>query len=192
MIHHYGPQVNFIDKPQLRTVLTKLCSPEVVQPLINTYVHYLYTHLLEEVINQEFAQKSVSIPTRMTQAHPDKLLTSDVIDPNQKAVCINLARAGTFPTHVCYEQLHLCLNQELIRQDHIFAARMTNDQHQVTSTHLDGFKIGGDVDNAIVLIPDPMGATGTTVISTVEHYKKKIPGQAKKYIALHLIITPEY
>lgn len=192
MNHHYGPQVSILDKPNLISVLTNLCSPKTVQPLINQYVKYLYSELIATVINSELLLEEVAVPTRMTSDHPDKLLTAKIINPNQKAICVNLARAGTYPSHLCYEQLHMFLKQEFIRQDHIFAARMTNDDYQVTSTLLDGFKIGGDVDQALVLIPDPMGATGTTIISTIEHYKRKIPGKAKKYIAIHLIITPEY
>lgn len=192
MNHHYGPQVSILDKPNLTSVLTTLCSPKTVQPLINQYVNYLYTELLASVINSELLLEEVAVPTRMISDHPDKLLTANIINPNQKAICVNLARAGTYPSHLCYEQLHMFLKQENIRQDHIFAARMTNDDYQVTSTLLDGFKIGGDVDQALVLIPDPMGATGNTIISTIEHYKKKIPGKAKKYIAIHLIITAEY
>ncbi len=192
MKHHYGPQVCIYDKPNLLSVLATLCSPETVQPLINQYVHYLYSQMLAEVLNNEFTHQIQSIKTRMSKDHPESLLQTAILDKNQKAVCVNLARAGTYPSHLCYEQLHLFLNQENIRQDHIFAARMTNDNYQVTSTHLDGFKIGGDIDEAIVMIPDPMGATGTTVISTIEHYKKKVPGKAKKFIAMHLIVTPEY
>lgn len=192
MKHHYGPQVCIYDKPNLLSVLATLCLPETVQPLINQYVHYLYSQMLAEVLNNEFSHQIQSVKTRMSKDHPESLLHTAILDKNQKAVCVNLARAGTYPSHLCYEQLHLFLNQENIRQDHIFAARMTNDNYQVTSTHLDGFKIGGDVDQAIVMIPDPMGATGTTVISTIEHYKKKVPGKAKKFIAMHLIVTPEY
>ena len=37
-----------------------------------------------------------------------------------------------------------------------------------------------------------MGATGHTLAAALDFYKKTIPGQAKKYIAMHLIVTPEY
>ena len=37
-----------------------------------------------------------------------------------------------------------------------------------------------------------MGATGGTIVSALDYYKKEVLGQAKKYIALHLIVTPEY
>lgn len=192
MKHHYGPQVYILDKPNLLSILSSLCSPETYQPQINHYVHYLYSQLLAEVLNNEFPHTTQSLATRMTAYHPENLLTTKVLLKEQKVVTVNLARAGTYPSHICYEQLHLFIKQQNIRQDHIFAARMINDQEQVTSTHLDGFKIGGDIDNSIVLIPDPMGATGTTIISTIEHYKKKVAGKAQKFIAMHLIITPEY
>ncbi|MCK6599612.1 MAG: uracil phosphoribosyltransferase [Bdellovibrionaceae bacterium] len=191
MDHYYGPNVHLLDKPSLTSILANLCSPTTYQPQINTYVNYLYSQLLSEVVNDHFDTEVHYIETRMSKDHPQSLLKATKIK-NQKAVCINLARAGTFPSHLCYEQLHLFLSQDNIRQDHIFAARMTNDNYQVTSTQLDGFKIGGDINDAIVLIPDPMGATGTTVVSTIEHYKKKVPGKAKKFIAIHLIVTPEY
>ncbi len=44
----------------------------------------------------------------------------------------------------------------------------------------------------MVLFPDPMGATGSTLVSALDFYKNNVHGKAKKFIALHLIITPEY
>ena len=40
--------------------------------------------------------------------------------------------------------------------------------------------------------PDPMGATGGSISYCIDHYKNKVEGKAKKYIALHLMVTPEY
>jgi uracil phosphoribosyltransferase len=65
----------------------------------------------------------------------------------------------------------------------------------VTGSQVSGHKIGGDVDSAIVLFPDPMGATGGTLVEAVSLYKnigKGTSKPAKKYIALHCIVTPEY
>ena len=69
-----------------------------------------------------------------------------------------------------------------------------NDQHQVTGSSMGGCKIGGPIDDAIVLFPDPMGATGSTLVQVLDIYKKAAAREktAKKFIALHLIITPEY
>jgi uracil phosphoribosyltransferase len=88
--------------------------------------------------------------------------------------------------------LNELLNPDNVRQDHIWASRVTNATHQVTGTDLGGAKIGGDVDQAFVLFPDPMGATGGTIVSAVDLFKAKMGGKAAAYIALHLIITPEY
>jgi uracil phosphoribosyltransferase len=55
-----------------------------------------------------------------------------------------------------------------------------------------GSKIGGDKDNSIIIIPDPMGATGSTVKHVYDYYEKEIKGEAQTYIGLQLIVTPEY
>ena len=55
-----------------------------------------------------------------------------------------------------------------------------------------GSKIGGGQDGAIVLFPDPMGATGGSLSYCLDHYKKKVAGKALCYVGMHLIITPEF
>ena len=62
----------------------------------------------------------------------------------------------------------------------------------MVGSNIGGAKIGGDVDDAIVLFPDPMGATGGSLSTAIEMYKKKVPGKMRKIICLHLIVTPEY
>ena len=190
--HHYGPQVHLLQHPVLSGALAKLCSPETLQPEINRLVELLYTQLISYVCCHEFAREDFSQPTRMTNDHPKVFLHGQRLAQNQKAVCVNLARAGTYPTHLCYDFLHEALPALNLRQDHIFAARITNLQHHVTGTALGTAKIGGDVENAHVIFPDPMGATGNTIVSAIEYYKKTIVGPARKYLALHLIVTPEY
>jgi uracil phosphoribosyltransferase len=190
--HKYGPQLKILTSPFLNGILAKLCSPQTYQPEINRLVHLLYTHLISAVIDHEFDKQSATLPTRMTQAHPDQWLTTERVHPDQRVVCVNLARAGTYPSHVCYDFMHEALPQENIRQDHIFASRLVSSNEKIESTELSGYKIGGGIENAFVLFPDPMGATGTTIISSLDHYKKNVPGQPKKFIALHLIVTPEY
>ena len=190
--HHYGPQVHLVDNPFLNGLLAELCSPHTFQPEINRLVEMIYTDLISKVVNQEFSREAFKIPTRMTEHHPDIELSGVRIAKSQKAVCVNLARAGTYPSHICYNFLHMALPAAHLRQDHIFAARMTDIDQHVTGAQFGGLKIGGDVTDAHVIIPDPMGATGSTIVSTVDYYKQKVPGPAKKFIALHLIVTPEY
>jgi uracil phosphoribosyltransferase len=190
--HHYGPQVHLLDNAFLHGVLARLCSPETFQPDINRLVELLYNHLISTAVNAEFGHENFEQPTRMTEFHPDQRLKGHRLARDQKAVVVNLARAGTWPSHICYDFLHYALPAANIRQDHIMAARVTNDSHHVTGTNFGGYKIGGDVKNSFVIIPDPMGATGNTLVQSMDHYKKQVEGPARKFIALHLIVTPEY
>lgn len=190
--HQYGPQVHLIDNAFLSGLLAKLCSPESFQPEINRLIEVLYTHLISIAVNKEFKIESFEQPTRMAEYHPNNLLSGNRISLEEKAVCVNLARAGTYPSHICYNFLHFALKPQNIRQDHIFAARMTDAKEQVTGAQFGGLKIGGDVEQAHVIFPDPMGATGNTIVSSIDYYKKQVPGNAKRFIALHLIVTPEY
>ncbi|MBX9765739.1 MAG: uracil phosphoribosyltransferase, partial [Bdellovibrionales bacterium] len=173
-------------------LLARLCQPETTQPLINQLVELLYSDLVKIVLEQEFPKVKIKVPTRMTAKHPGQLLEAEVIKRNQTAVTVNLARAGTYPSHICFNTLNFILNPEGVRQDHILASRMTDLSHKVTGTDLGGAKIGGGIDNSIVIFPDPMGATGGTISSALQHYKQSVAGRAQKFIALHLIITPEY
>lgn len=190
--HHYGPQVHLLKSPALEGWLAKLCSPETIQPEINHLVTRLYSTLARVVIDRELPTEDFQIPTRMTQAHPEIFLKGTRIERSSKAIVVNLARAGTYPSHLVYERLHDFLEPSGIRQDHIFASRTTNSSAQVTGTEFGASKIGGGQTNAHVIFPDPMGATGNTLVAAVDHYKKIVPGTAAKYLALHLIVTPEY
>lgn len=190
--HLYGPQVHLLQNPFLYGLLAKLCSPNTFQPEINRLVETLYRNLLVEVMNAEFPAEKFDQVTRMTSAHPDQKVRGQRLRPDQRVICVNIARAGTYPSHVCYDSLHDVIRPEHIRQDHIYAARTVDGRNQVTGTEIGATKIGGDKENAVILFPDPMGATGNTIIAAIDHYKKNVPGRSQKIIALHLIVTPEY
>ncbi len=190
--HHYGPQFHLINNVFLESLLTRLCLNQTKQPEINRLVEKLYHGLIEAAVNRLFRKEIKSYSTRMSELHPGVQLTAQGFSQETKAVSVNLARAGTFPSHICYDFLHTILPPENLRQDHIFAARMTDNAHQVTGTHLGSFKIGGSVENSFVIFPDPMGATGGTLASAIDYYEEQIQGPAENFIALHLVVTPEY
>lgn len=190
--HYYGPQVHILNNTYLNGLLAKLCAAETFQPEINHLVDMLYSHLLTVVMNEQFPKETVELATRMVDYHPDKKLKAERIQNQQKVISVNIARAGTYPSHICFNALHYAISHACLRQDHIFAARATNGQNQVTGTEIGATKIGGDKKDSIVLFPDPMGATGNTLLAALDYYKKAVAGQARKLIALHLIVTPEY
>jgi uracil phosphoribosyltransferase len=190
MKHHYGPNVHILSDPFLLSHLAQLCAEETIQPVINELVTTLYSSLLKIVVNQEFPTHQTQVRTRMAEMHQEGILQGPIINPTVPIVTVNLARAGTLPSHICYTSLNYFMNPKTVRQDHISIGRTTDDQEKVTGSRVSGHKIGGDVDGAIVLFPDPMGATGGTLCKAVELYKTR--GEARKYIAIHCIVTPEY
>lgn len=190
--HHYGPRVFLLNDLFHSSLLARVCHPEMVQPSINQAVSVLYSKLLTTAVSNEFEQEAFSAPTRMTKDHPDCPLQGHRIKVDQKVVVVDLARAGIFPSQICYEILHWLLPPAQIRQDHVFASRLIDHHHAVIGTQIGSHKIGGDIQDSIVVFPDPMGATGTTIISAIDFYKKNVAGPAKRFLALHLIVTPEY
>ena len=190
--HRYGANVRLIGGPASMTWLARLCAPETFQPQINSLVERLYTNLVERAIDSEFPRATATVPTRMTEAHPSCPFEGEIVDPSARAVVVNLARAGTFPSHVCFEALCEILDPRRVRQDHILASRLVDAGERVTGASFAGAKIGGDVHDSTVIFPDPMGATGNTIVQALDHYKSLAGGKARRYCALHLIVTPEY
>jgi uracil phosphoribosyltransferase len=115
-----------------------------------------------------------------------------VLAPSTKAITVGIARAGTMPSQVVYELLNDVLDPAGVRQDHLFMSRSTDEAGRVIGTTWHDAKIGREVDGRIVLFPDPMGATGSSMVRALEHYKKQLEGTPGRCITMHLIITPEY
>ncbi|MCA8959547.1 MAG: uracil phosphoribosyltransferase [Planctomycetes bacterium] len=192
MAHGYGPNVHIMAQPYLLTQLATLCGPAARQPLINSLIENCYRALLVHVFDREFPRCAVAAPTRMAEVHPNGVYRGAVIDPATRVVTVNIARAGTFPSHICFHMLNEFLDPGGIRQDHIVMDRLTDSEGRVTGAGIHGTKIGGDVDGRLVLFPDPMGATGSSLIRAINHYKHELRGSPRKIINVHLIVTPNY
>lgn len=188
--HKYGKNFHLLSDPYLFTILAKLCAPECRQPMVNSLLTILYQELVRIVVASEFPTLEAVLHTRMRSLHAEGEYQARIVDPKTQVVCVNLARAGTVPSQICFDFLNYLLNPDGVRQDHISINRKIDDHEQVVGTHLGGLKIGGDVQDRIVLFPDPMGATGSTLKTAMEIYGKR--GTALKYVAMHLVVTPEY
>lgn len=190
--HRYGPNVHILGQPYLLSLLAQLCADGTIQPRVNRLITSLYANLMGIVAGVEFPRRKISVPTRMIHATPKGVFEGELIDPERKVVTVSIARAGILPSQVCYEVLNDLMDPRLVRQDHIFMNRKTDDSGRVTGVNLTGSKIGGPVDDALLVVPDPMGATASTMAGLADHYWKHPDGAPAKMIALHLIVTPEY
>jgi uracil phosphoribosyltransferase len=190
--HCYGPKVHIFESAPLNFWLAQLGHPASPPTDFPFWVRQLYSQIVLEVLEREFPKEEVSFETRMTALHPEQKVRAQVVQRSQRAVTVDLARAGIMPSQTCYEILGRVLDPQNVRQDHIFASRVTGSSEKVQTAELAAAKIGGDIKDAIVIFPDPMAATGHTICQALEYYKTRIPGPARKFLALHLILTPEY
>lgn len=190
--HHYGKNVRILSSPLMLSLLARVGSEKTRQPEINHLIEMLYSHLFDHVADSLFPKKKVKIETRMKVSHSEGLYAGEIIDPETPCVSVDLARAGTYPSHLCFEKLNYLMNPDHVRQDHFYVARQCDESGQVVGVTVSGSKIGGQIENSIVLFPDPMGATGGTIVEVYQHYKNKVGGRPLLMIAMHLIVTPEY
>ncbi|MCA9524295.1 MAG: uracil phosphoribosyltransferase [Myxococcales bacterium] len=190
--HKYGPNVHIVSDVLCLSLLADLCSPETKQPGVNYLVTTLYHKLLHTVINAEFPTRVADRITRMSAYTPEGVWRGRIIDRTTYAVTVDIARAGILPSMVCYDVLNRALEPERVRQDHFVMARTTDAKDAVTGAEISGQKIGGGVDGRILLFPDPMGATGSSLSTAMQWYKDHVNGTPLKVITLNLIITPEF
>lgn len=190
--HRYGPNVHILSNPYLLSQLAQLCAKETIQPAINRLVVDIYGRLLEDVMNAEFPRVVRDVPTRMVDVTPAGVFHGEVLDRSVRAVTVNIARAGAIPSQTVYDLLNVALDPRGVRQDHIIMSRMLGENEEVVGAGIGGMKIGGDIEDAFLLFPDPMGATGSSLSEAIGTYKKKVPGSPRRIINIHLIVTPEY
>jgi uracil phosphoribosyltransferase len=190
--HRYGENVHILRNPFLLSHLVTLCDRGTVQPTVNRLVTILYQELILAVVNKEFPRTQVRVETRMIESTELGVYEGEVIDRTASAVTVNIARAGTLPSQVCFDALNEILEPEGVRQDHFLVARTTDDEERVTGAAIGASKIGGSVEERFVLFPDPMGATGSSMSAAVATYKEAVGGTPKRLIAINLVVTPEY
>ncbi len=190
--HKYPKQIKILNDPYMTHQCAILSTGGCQQPTFNDLLVRLYRQLFVAIVNSEWPTQATQFPTRMSTQHESQRLDTKIFQLSQRGISVDVARAGMIPSQVFTDELNNLVNPRSIRQDHIFASRVTDRNGAVTHTHLADSKIGGDIDDAIVMIPDPMGATGNSICEVISHYKEKVEGKAKKFIAAHLMITPEY
>lgn len=190
--HLYGENYHIIDDVFTQTLLSFVSQEKYKQPTINHLIKDLYDYLLAHVISNEFPYKTTKVKTRMAAIHEKGYWQGDVLENETRTIIINLARAGLLPSQLCFENLCRVLNPDLVRQDHVIMSRVSNEAGKVIGADFNGSKIGGDKEKAIILIPDPMAATGSSVSKILSHYKNVVQGKEIKFISMHLIMTPNF
>jgi len=190
--HRYGPNAHLLDDPLSWTLLARLCARDCQQPEVGRLLRMLYERLAHTVIAAEFPRARIDVPTRMVASSPQAVVRTCAVARQSRVVTVGIARAGTIPSQVVYDLMTELLDPACVRQDHLFMSRTTDAHGSVTGATWHDAKIGRDVAGRIVLFPDPMGATGSSMVSALDHYRTRLEGTPGRCIAIHLIVTPEY
>ena len=192
LVHHYGPNVHILSDPWALGVLGRLCSPSTHPPILHDLVIACYRRLFNAVAAEQLPSAIRHVPTRMAANEPRAVATGSALDPTHQVVVVDVMRAGILPSQVLQRELLCVMDPERVRVDHLLMQRVTDAvTGHVSGVDLLGAKIGGSVDGATVLIPDPMGATGGSIHDVIAHYRAHV-GEPRAIVCLHLIVTPEY
>jgi uracil phosphoribosyltransferase len=144
------------------------------------------------VINELFPRTEDVVATPMFKEQGERgTLKAAVINPMTQVVIATLLRAGDIPSGACFSRLVGVLNDGCVRQDFLGASRVTDAEHHVTGTAIT-YQKSSSLADRILLIPDPMGATGSTIVQVLYSYGREEVEKALAIATIHLIIAPEY
>ncbi len=187
--HGYGPNVHLVRDAWAASAVARISAPGPADVVFHALLTRCFQRLLYAAADH-LPTREVRVPTRMTEHHPDVRLEARILAP-QPVVIVDLARAGMLPAHILQAELLLLLDPLSIRVDHVYMQRTSGADGRVDGVATTGSKVGGSIEGATVLLPDPMGATGSSVSAALSMYKRMY-GTPARIFTLHLIVTPEY
>lgn len=189
--HRYGPDVHLLSDPYVLSLLARIGSPTTGTETVTALVRSAYRHLLGQVLAREFPAPRDRVPTRMAETEPRGVYDGPRLSQNTELIVCSVIRAGILPSQTCYEASCEVLPPGNVRLDFLNLSRVTDDDGRVAGVRLDGSNIGGPVEGAVILIPDPMGATGGTIERVARIYEDVPGGPPAAIAAVHLMVTPE-
>ena len=189
--HRYGDSICLLDDVFLLSLLARIGSPTTGTELLPHLVRTAYERLGMEVLAREFPRAEGRVETRMAATEPRAFYSGPLLCQSTPLVICAVIRAGILPSQACYELACEVLPPKNVRLDFLNMSRVTDAEHHVVGVRLDGSKVGGSIEGAVVLIPDPMGATGGTIARVVASYAELGGGTPKAIVAMHLMVTPE-
>ncbi|MEZ5979096.1 MAG: uracil phosphoribosyltransferase [Planctomycetota bacterium] len=190
--HAYGERARVLDDPFVATLLARVSSADTARSDVLHALRTVYGVLCAWSASELLPTTHGEFATRMHDQH-GALGTwkGDVLDPASRVVVIDVIRGGIVPGQVCFELLSSVLPEDYVRFDHLHMSRTTDAAGHVTGSTLFGSKIGGRVEGAHLVIPDPMGATGSTACVALDHYLEH-HGAPASVSVLPMICTPEF
>lgn len=189
--HRYGNRIHLLNEPYLLSLISRIGSPDSDGEPLPQLVRTGYKRLFQAILNEHFPTTTERVPTRMAPADPRGVYVGPRFRHDVRLVICSVVRGGVVPGQVCYEAACEVLPSRNVRLDFFCASRTVDAQGVVTGVQLDGTKIGGSIKDAILVIPDPMCATGSTVATVLDAYEEFDGAEALALVSANLIVTPE-
>lgn len=190
--HLYGERVHILEDAWSAAATAKLSSPECTHTELVQLVRSLTTRLATEAFGRELPSAERAVTTRMADKHGDLgTWRGTAADPAARVVVLDIIRGGMIPSQTCFELLSLVHPIGSLRLDHLNLQRVAGADGHVDRVELTGSKVGGSIEGTTLVIPDPMGATGGTILRALEHLRAE-HGDPARLILIPLICTPEF
>lgn len=190
--HRYGERVHVLPGAFASTLLARVAAPQTSRSEVVAGVRTLSAELCRAAVDALVPTVEVELETRMAAKHPQAgRWRGRVLDQASEVVVVDVIRGGIVPSQVCFELLSALLPESNVRLDHLHMARVAAPDGGVARADLHGSKIGGSVAGRHLVVPDPMGATGSTATVALDHYLEH-HGRPASVALLTLIATPEF
>lgn len=148
--------------------------------------HNIYWDLFTWAMAAEFPREELSTTTNM-----DAVLTEPAgIRSHVPVTVVDTIRAGMRPALLCHEILleSDVIDESLVHEHHVTASRRADAQGHVIGVDVNFDKADEPVKpKSIIIIPDPMLATGTTLAAVITRYHHDYPGMIDKVIVVSMI-----
>jgi uracil phosphoribosyltransferase len=190
--HRFGPNLVLHQESYPLSLLARLGHPSTQQPEAGRLATRLFEYLFSQVASRELPVEVARVETRMTRLHPAQVYEGAVVRREQAVVVVDVARAGILGAQLFYDRFSELLDASRVRQDHVFMSRVVDASGSVKGSAIAGAKIGGPIEGAVLVVPDPMGATGGSLCELLDHYARIGAGAAARVVFAHLVVTPEY
>lgn len=148
--------------------------------------HHIYWDLFTWVMAAEFPREEISVITNMGAT----LVEPEGIRSRVPVTIVDTIRAGMRPALLCHEILleSGVIDESLVHEHHVIASRMTDSEGRVIGVDVDFSKADEPVKpESILIIPDPMLATGKTLSAIIARYHNDYPGMINKVIVVSMI-----
>lgn len=170
------------------TWLAHFCTKGTPRRDLFVLMRHIYWDLFGWVVAAEFPKAELVSNTNM-----DATLRGLGIKTEVPVTIVDVIRAGMRPSAICHEILleSGVIDESLVHEHHITAARIAGEHGEVVGVEVDYAKADEPVrPGSIVIFPDPMLATGTTLCEIISRYKERFPGCVTKFVVVNMIATP--